>query len=80
MIYGDFIPLFCLIKRSTIYYIDSSTHKQHVQIFFITIHDQEIGYKIYQARSPYRQTHIRFLVAVHIKNSDLKNDFIVSML
>ena len=60
----DFMPMFCLIKRCIISYIDSSTHKQHVQIFFITIYDQEVGYKIYKARSLYRQTYIRFLVAV----------------
>ena len=80
MIDGDFMHMFCLIKRYTISYIDSSIHKQHVQIFFMTIHDQEIGYKIYQASSSYRRYHIRFLVAVRIKNGDSKNDFIVSML
>lgn len=77
MIDGDFMPLFCLIKRCISSYIGSTTHKQHVQIFFTTIHDQEVGYKIYQARSSYRQTYIRFLFAVQIKNSDSKNDFIV---
>ena len=61
---GVFIPLFCLIKRCIISYIDSFLHKQHVKIFSITIHDQEIGYKIYQASSFYRRYHIRFLVAV----------------
>ncbi len=64
MIDGDFIPLFCPIKRCISSYIDGSLHKQYVQIFFITIYDQEVGYKIYQARSSYRQTHIQFLVAV----------------
>ena len=64
MIDGDFMPLFCLIKRCISSYIDSSTHKHHVQIFFITIYDQEVGYKIYQSHSSYRQTHIRFLFAV----------------
>lgn len=80
MIDWDFMPLFCLIKWCIRSYIDSFLHKQHVQIFYITIHDQEIGYKIYQASSFYRRYHIRFSVAVHIKNSDSKNDFIVSML
>ena len=74
------MPLFCLIKRCISSYIDGFLHKQHVKIFSITIYDQEVGYKIYQARSSYRQTHIRFLVAVYTKNSDSKNDFIVSML
>ena len=64
MIDGDFMPLFCLIKRCISSYIDGFLHKQHVQIFFITIHDLEIGYKIYQAGSFYRRYHIRFLVAV----------------
>ena len=64
MIDGDFMPMFCLIKRYISSYIDGFLHKQHVQIFSITIHDQGIGYKIYQARSLYRQTHIRFLVTV----------------
>ena len=64
MIDRDFMPLFCLIKQCISSYIDGSLHKQHVQIFFTTIHDQEIVYKIYQARSLYRQAHIRFLVAV----------------
>ena len=77
---GVFIPLFCLIKRCISSYIYGFLHKQHVQIFSITIHDQEIGYKIYLASSFYRRYYIRFLVAVHIKNSDSKNDFIVSML
>ena len=74
------MPLFCPIKRCISSYIDGSLHKHHVQIFFTTINDLEIGYKIYQASSFYRRYHIRFLVAVHIKNSDSKNDFIVSML
>lgn len=47
MIDGVFTPLFCLIKRCISSYIDGFLHKQHVQIFSITIHDQEIGYKIY---------------------------------
>ena len=64
MIDVDFISLFCLIKQCISSYIDGFLHKQHVEIFLITIYDQEVGYKIYQARSPYRQTHIRFLVAV----------------
>ena len=64
MIYGDFMPMFCLIKRCIGSYIDSFLHKQHVKIFYITIDNQEVGYKIYQARSLYRQTHIRFLVTV----------------
>jgi len=64
MIYGDFMPMFCLIKRCISSYIDSFLHKQHVKIFYITIYNQEVGYKIYQARSLYRQTHIRFLVTV----------------
>ena len=80
MIDGDFMHLFCLIKRYISSYIDGFLHKQHVKIFHITIHDKEIGYKIYQDSSFYRRYHIRFLVAVHIKNSDYKNDFIVSML
>ena len=80
MIDGDFMPLFCLIKWCISSYIDGFLHKQHVKIFYITIHDQEIGYKIYQSSSFYRRYHIQFLVAVHIKNSDSKNDFIVSML
>ena len=62
MIDGDFMPLFCLIKRYIISYIDGFLHKQHVQIFYITIHDQEIGYKIYQARSFYRRYCVLFLV------------------
>ena len=64
MIDEYFMPLFRLIKRCISSYIDGSIHKQHVKIISITIYDQEIGYKIYQARSSYRQTHIRFLVAV----------------
>ena len=80
MIDGDFIPLFCLIKRCIISFIDGFLHKQYVQIFYITIHNQEIGHKIYQDSSFYRRYHIQFLVTVHIKNSDSKNDFIVSML
>ena len=80
MIDGDFMYLFCLIKQCISYYIDGFLHKQHVKIFFITIHDQEIGYKIYLASSFYRRYHIQFLVAAYIKNSDSKNDFIVSML
>ena len=80
MIDWDFMPLFCLIKRCISPYIDCFLHRQHVQIFHITIHDQEIVYKIYKDSSFYRRYHIRFLVAVHIKNSDSKNDFIVSML
>ena len=64
MIDRDFMPLFCLIKRCISSYIDGFLHKQHVKIFSITIYDQEVDYKIYQARSSYRQTHIRFLVAV----------------
>ena len=79
MIDRDFMPLFCPIKRCISSYIDGFLHKQHVKIFLITIYDQEVGYKIYQACSPYRQTHIRFLVTVYVKNSDSKNDFIVSI-
>ena len=79
MIDGYFMPLFCLIKRCISSYIDGFLHKQHIQIFFTTIYDQEAGYKIYQARSPYRQTYIRFLVTVYVKSNDSKNDFIVSI-
>ena len=64
MIDRDFMPLFCLIKQCISSYIDGFLHKQHVKIFSITIYDQEVDYKIYQARSSYRQTHILFLVAV----------------